>query len=33
MTFSFVFTNPGATGDGFLFGPLTATFEAAPTAR
>ena len=25
----FVFTNPDATGDGFLFGVLTATFEAA----
>jgi cytochrome c len=25
----FVFTNPGATGDGFMFGVLTATFDAA----
>ena len=25
-----VFRNPAATGDGFLFGVLTATFEAAP---
>jgi cytochrome c len=29
--FYFVFTNPDATGDAFLFGVLTATFEAAPT--
>ncbi len=28
-----VFTNPDATGDGFLFAVLTATFEAAPTPR
>jgi len=27
----FVFTNPDATADGFLFGVLTATFEAAAT--
>ena len=26
----FVFTNPDAKGDGFMFGVLTATFEAAP---
>jgi cytochrome c len=26
----FVFTNPDATGDGFLFGVLTATFESLP---
>jgi cytochrome c len=26
----FVFGNPDATGDGFMFGVLTATFEAAP---
>ena len=26
----FVFRNPEATGDGFLFGVLTATFEATP---
>ncbi|MFL5545460.1 MAG: carbohydrate-binding protein, partial [Gemmatimonadaceae bacterium] len=26
----FVFRNPDATGDGFMFGLVTATFEAAP---
>jgi len=26
----FVFANPDATGDGFMFGVVTATFEAAP---
>jgi len=26
----FVFGNPDATGDGFMFGVVTATFEAAP---
>jgi hypothetical protein len=26
----FVFANPDAQGDGFMFGVLTATFEATP---